>query len=159
MKKYCPCEHTAADVPAEWRRIWALYKLKYQSFKKKVYAMKLEAPADKMIMLLQTGAFTFWGHQVMDFVHKIDIQGVLQSFVLVLMRGKCSESKCAVSAWSRPSLLSKMDFTKGFTLDYSTKESHFTVYNGNCGQFMISLVSIYVSFWVNKPIKNDWSGL
>lgn len=74
-------------------------KLKYQSFKeKKVYAMKLEAPADKMIMLLQTGAFTFWGHQVMDFVHKIDIQGVLQSFVLVLMRGKCSESKCAVSA-------------------------------------------------------------
>ncbi len=37
-------------------------------------------------------------------------------------------------------------FTKIFTLDDSTKESHFTVYNGNCGQFMISLVSIYVSF-------------
>lgn len=85
---------------------------------------------------------------MMNFAQKIDIRGVLLRFILVLTRGKCSgcESKCAPSTWSRPSLLSMMDFTKVFTLDYSTKESHFTVYNGNCGQFMISLVSIYVSF-------------
>lgn len=44
------------------------------------------------------------------------------------------------------SLLYEIDFTKVFILDYSTKESDFSVYNGNCGQFMISLVSIYVSF-------------
>lgn len=53
----------------------------------------------------------------------------------------------------------EMDFTKGFTLGCSTKESHLSEHNGNCGQFMITQASIYVSFWVNKPIKDDWGGL
>ncbi len=77
---------------------------------------KLEVVGNKRIMLLQTGTFTFWRHQMMNFVHKIDIQGALLRFILVLMGGKCSgyESKCAPSTWSRPSLPSKMDFYKGF---------------------------------------------
>lgn len=61
---------------------------------------KLDVMGDKRIMLLQAWTFTFWGNTMMNFVSKIDIQGVLLRFILLLMRAKCSgcESKCAPSS-------------------------------------------------------------
>lgn len=60
---------------------------------------KLKVTGDRMGSASADRHSHFWVHQMMNIVHKNDIQGAHLRFILLLMRGKCSgcESKCAPS--------------------------------------------------------------